>query len=129
MRRKGHNRAALVAETAIIKAVKSIVGFYDRFELLELVRDDGVKTFKAREVATGRAVEAHLFVNPYAPLSIALLARIDHLPPPDSDRILDRGRHEGTPYIVTEPLEGFPGFREWVMSKRHTQQSVPESSA
>ena len=62
------------------------MGFYDRFELLELVRDDGVKTFKAREVATGRAVEAHVFVNPYAPLSVALLARIDQLAAPERDR-------------------------------------------
>ena len=43
------------------------VGFYDRFELLEMLRDDGVKSFRAKEISTGRDVEAHIFVNPHAP--------------------------------------------------------------
>src|SRR5258708_7410580 len=97
---------------------RSSVGFYDRFELLDLLRDDGVKTFKAQEIATQRAVEAHLFVNPYAPLSLVLLTRIEQLPASELTRILDRGRHEGTPYFVTEPITDYPGFREWVMAKR-----------
>ena len=35
----------------------------DRFELLELRRDDGVQTYHAREVATARPVQVHLFAN------------------------------------------------------------------
>ncbi len=95
------------------------MGFYDQFELLELVRDDGIKTFSARELATGRAVEVHVFVNPQAPLSMAVWSKLKHLEPPERDNILARGDYEGTPYVVTGPLEGYPGLREWVKAAMH----------
>ena len=55
------------------------MSLYERYELLDLNRDDGVKTFEAREIATGRPVKVHLFVRPSAPLQAALLKAIDHL--------------------------------------------------
>ena len=94
------------------------MAFYDRFELLELLRDDGVKTFRATENSTGRVVEAHLFVNPHAPLSVALRGRLKQLPEAQRAQILAEGNHEGTPYVVTLPIVGYPGFREWVSAKR-----------
>jgi hypothetical protein len=93
---------------------KKHVSFYDRFELLELVRDDGVKTFRARVLATGRAVEAHLFVHPHAPLSVALLSKLEKLDESQVKRIIERGKHEGTPWVVTEPITDFGSFREWL---------------
>ena len=73
------------------------MSLYERYELLDLNRDDGVKTFEAREIATGRPVKVHLFVRPSAPLQAALLKAIDHLSEEDLQRIVERGKHEGTP--------------------------------
>jgi len=101
------------------------VSFYDQFELLDLVRDDGVKSFRARELATGRMVEVHVFANSLAPISRALLHKLDKLASADSaagpagqsaPAILDRGDYEGTPYVVTLPLDGFSSLHEWVFA-------------
>jgi len=39
------------------------VSFYERFELLELVRDDGIKTFAARESVSGRRKAGRRLAN------------------------------------------------------------------
>jgi len=72
------------------------VSFPDRFELLELLREDmlqeeQVQTFRARERATGRAVEAHLSASP------ELLAKLESL------GVIDQGSYEGKFYVVTTP--------------------------
>ncbi len=92
------------------------VSLYDRFELLNLDRDDGVKTFEAREISTGRPVKVHLFVHAGAPLQVALLKAIERLPGEERQRVLDRGKHEGTPYVVTDRLVDYPGLSEWVQA-------------
>jgi len=99
------------------------VSLYERYELLDLNRDDGVKTFEAREIATGRPVKVHLFVRPGAPLQAALLKAIDHLSETDRQRIVERGKHEGTPYVVTDRLPDYPGLSEWVQAASHNSKS------
>jgi hypothetical protein len=101
------------------------VSLYERYELLDLNRDDGVKTFEAREIATGRPVRVHLFVRPAAPLQAALLKAIDHLSEEDLQRIVERGKHEGTPYVVTDRLIDYPGLSEWVQAVSHQSKSKP----
>ena len=81
------------------------MSFADRFELLELLREDllqeeQVQTFRARERATGRAVEVHLSASP------DLLAKLEPL------NVIDRGRHEGKFYAVTIPL-GLDSVGAW----------------
>jgi len=69
------------------------VSFPDRFELLGLLREDAVvQTFRARERATGRAVEAYFFTSPDFPAET----------PRDAE--IDRGEHEGKLYLVTMPV-------------------------
>ena len=62
------------------------VSFLDRFEMLDLLRDGEVQTFRVRERATGRDFEAH-FAS-----STDLL--------PGVDLAVDRGSHEGKVYVV-----------------------------
>jgi hypothetical protein len=100
------------------------VSLYERYELLDLNRDIGVKTFEAREIATGRPVKVHLFVQPSAPLQAALLKAIDKLPDDARQRILERGKHEGTPYVVTDRLADYPGLSEWVQAAGHTPKAA-----
>src|SRR6476660_984007 len=96
------------------------LSLYERYELLDLNRDRGVKTFEAREIATGRPVKVHLFVHPSAPLQAALLKAIDKLPDDQRQRIVERGKHEGTPYVVTDRLIDYPGLSEWVQAVSHS---------
>ena len=96
------------------------VSLYERYELLDLNRDIGVKTFEAREIATGRPVKVHLFEHPSAPLQAALLKAIDKLPDGQRQRIIERGKHEQTPYVVTDQLTGYVGLSEWVQAVAHS---------
>lgn len=88
------------------------VSFADRFELLDPMRDDlshqdQVQTFRARERATGRVLEAHLLVS-----SPDLLEGLEHLSESQRNSLIDRGSHDGKIYVVTTPLAG--GFRAWL---------------
>ena len=65
------------------------MSFDDRFELLELLRDGDVQTFRARERATGRAVEVHLSTSPGLPAKL------------ESSSVIDRGNRDGKFYVVT----------------------------
>jgi hypothetical protein len=65
------------------------VTFADRFELIELLREDEVQTFRARDRATGRLFEAHFAASP------DLLAEVH--------AVIDRGSHEGKFYVVSAP--------------------------
>ncbi len=89
------------------------VSFSDRFELLELLCDGEVQTFRARERATGRDLEAHLSA------SLELLTKLE------SPSVIDRGSHEGKLYVVTTPL-GLDSVGAWRI-KPHVeiQQKAP----
>ena len=89
----------------------------DRFELLELRRDDGIQTYHAREVATHRPVQVHLFHDSRSRDALDLLSRVAHLPDAERRRVLDRGISGGRPYVVTDRLAGFASLREWLDQK------------
>ncbi len=89
----------------------------DRFQLFDLKRDEGARSFEAREIATGRPVLVHLFADRTSPLNRALLAKMETLAPQERARIIDRGEHEGGVYIVTDRLAEYPGLREWLSQK------------
>lgn len=99
----------------------------ERFELLELRRDDGVQIFHAREVSTARPVQVHLFSAGSVPENLALLSRLNRLPEPDRRRVIDRGISLGRPYVVTERLAGFANLREWVDSKTAPEPAPPST--
>jgi hypothetical protein len=101
------------------------VSLYERYELLDLNRDDGVKTFEARETATGRPVKVHLFVCPAAPLQAALIKAIERLPESARQRIIEQGNHQGTPFLVTDRLVDYPGLSEWVQATSHESKLPP----
>ncbi len=86
----------------------------DRFQLLELKRDEGARTFEAREIATGRPVLVHLFGEKPSPLSRALLAKLDALSDQERDRVIERGDSGGGIYLVTDRLVDYAGLREWL---------------
>ncbi|MEQ1946078.1 MAG: hypothetical protein ABL995_02750 [Bryobacteraceae bacterium] len=90
------------------------MSFYDHYELLDLVRDDGVKTFRARQKAADRIVTIHLFSNPTAPIQAELLRKLRALPPVEAARIQDHGSHIGSLYFVTDDLADHGSLLEWL---------------
>lgn len=89
------------------------MSFADRFELLDVLRDGEVQTFRARERATGRDVEVHLSASP------ELLAKLA------SASVIDRGSHDGKLYAVTTPLD-LDSAGPWRIKPHiETQQKAP----
>ena len=101
------------------------MSFYTTYELTDLVRDDGIKTFNAREIATGRTVLVHLFTLPQSPEMQALLGMLSKLSDAARAQILSQGDHEGTPYVVTVPITAYPSFRDWLVNERRAPQPAP----
>lgn len=101
------------------------MALYDRYELLELRRDDGIQTFHAREIETARPVQFHLFTQVELAENLALLSRLEYLPDAERRRVIERGEYQGQPYVVTDRLAGYPGFREWLTVR--TDPSVRNS--
>lgn len=101
--------------------------FTDRFQLLDLKRDEGARTYEAREIATGRPVYVHVFADTTAPLNRALLAKLDNLPEEELRRIIDRGPLDVGVYVVTDRLAEYPGLREWLKAKNQDRPKPLEA--
>jgi hypothetical protein len=100
------------------------VSFSDRFELLDLLRQDlsdqeQVRTFRARERASGRMVEVH-----FAPSESGLLARLDDLSAQRS-AVLDRGNHEEGFYIVSESVGALDSAGAWRIKPSDQPKASP----
>ncbi len=95
------------------------MSLYQKFEIGEVIRDDGVKSFQARDLTTGRQVQVHLIMGipGRLPPPFELLDQLKQLPPQNRAHVLETGEQSGTPYVVTLPLEGFAGFRDWLTEK------------
>jgi hypothetical protein len=98
------------------------LALYERYELLELRRDDGIQTFHARDIETARPVQFHLVAKDESGENLALLARLEYLPEAERRRVIERGEYQGMPYVITDRLAGYPGFREWLMVKTETPE-------
>jgi hypothetical protein len=78
-----------------------------------MLRDDGVQTFRAKEKATGRELELHLFLPFGRPENKTLFEKLKSLPLEARRSFLDIGFDGSTPYVVTDPLAGGRGFKSW----------------
>ena len=90
-----------------------------QYELLGLIAKGPTKTFKAKEIASGRHVFLHLFdAQSDRGAQDSLLEKLDFLvlTPPSSGPlpILDVVRSIEPRYVVTEVLEPFTNLRTWV---------------
>ncbi len=83
------------------------------YEVLDLLRDDGVQTFRAKEKTTGRGLELHLFLPFGRPENKLLFEKLKALPLDKRRNFLDMGIDGSTPYLVTDPLPGNRGFKGW----------------
>ncbi|HWQ53730.1 MAG TPA: hypothetical protein VN442_08595, partial [Bryobacteraceae bacterium] len=90
------------------------MNFYQKYELLAPLPSGEIKRFRAQEVGGGRNVIAHLMVAGRTPANEALLAALAGLTGEHRAHIIETGDHEGTPYVITDPLPGGLTLEEWV---------------
>ncbi len=102
------------------------MSFDDRFELGELLRDDGIRLFGARQDRRPGPAGALLQQRGETP---KLLASLERLPERERRRIVDRGERDGAPYVVTGTLAGHPGFREWLTANARDAKPLGAAGA
>ncbi|MCX6624987.1 MAG: hypothetical protein NTY38_28790, partial [Acidobacteria bacterium] len=78
------------------------MNFYQRYEMLELIRGDATKIFRAKERATGRSVDVYLFTGTRRPEDDALLDMLRRVPPGSQPQLIEVGDNDGTPYVVVQ---------------------------
>jgi len=88
--------------------------FHRKYELLNLLKDEGVKVFNAREIPTGRRIAVFLFVGEQARLHAELLEQLRASQRPDRTDLLEVGDNQGIPFVVTEPLGGMAELKRKV---------------
>jgi hypothetical protein len=89
------------------------MGLEAKYEVLKMLRDEGVQSFRAKEIATGRSLELHLFPPLGKPENKVLFEKLTGLPLEAQRHFLDRGTDGSTPYLVTDPLPEGRGFKAW----------------
>ena len=92
--------------------------FYQKYELLDLLKDEGVQVFNARELATGRRITLFLFVGEQARLHAGLLEQLRASQRPGRPGLLEVGDNQGTPYAATEPLGGLADLKRMAVAAR-----------
>jgi hypothetical protein len=85
------------------------------YQLLGIVRDDGIRTYHAVEMASGQELQVHLFTKPDAEADRTLFKAIRALPVSKRRELLEIGMEGDLPYIVTEKLPESSTAREWLM--------------
>ncbi len=83
-----------------------------QFQVLGLLRDDGIRTFRAKEIASGRDLQVHIFHSD-APGNRALFEQLRALPLSTRHELLELGFEDKAPYIVTDPLPRETDARAW----------------
>ena len=74
------------------------MSIYERYELLEIVNDGPVKTFRARQIQTGQIVAVHLLIAPRV-IRKEFLKKCVLLTDPARKELLEFGDHEGTAHM------------------------------
>jgi hypothetical protein len=97
------------------------------YEVLDMLRDDGVQTFRAKEKSTGRGLELHLFLPFGRPENKTLFDRLKALPLESRRKFLDVGLDGSTPYVVTDPLPAGRGFKGWAEELIAGGQEAPSA--
>jgi hypothetical protein len=103
----------------------------NKYELGEVVGNDAEsKSFRAREIATGREVLVHILFGGKGPggqepLLNVLLQRMVDASPEKRRQVLEISDYKGMPFAVTEQLPGFRTLRLWVDQERAPDAAEP----
>ncbi len=84
------------------------------YNLLSVIRDDGIRTYRAIEIASGQELQVHLFAKPESESDRALFKALRALPVSKRRELLEIGMEGNMPYVVTDKLSDSVTAREWL---------------
>src|SRR5580692_3977886 len=87
--------------------------FYQKYELIDPLPGEGTRSFRARQIATGREVAVHLLVGGKTAENDALLTRLRTLPEGSLRKLIEVGDNDGTTFVATE-APPFLHLAEWL---------------
>jgi len=93
------------------------MSFDERFQLAGRIAESAGQADHAlagRQISTGRSVTIHLLAGGHSAANERLLADIAALPAEYHVCFVETGDHNGTPYVITDPLAANPPLRQWL---------------
>jgi hypothetical protein len=85
-----------------------------KYELLDMIQEHGVRTYRARHVGLRQAVLVHFIPETIPGDAFSLLERLAALPDTDRRLFIDAGEHDASPYLVSWELPGFDNLPDWL---------------
>jgi hypothetical protein len=85
-----------------------------KYELLDVLHESGIRTYRARQVTLGHLVMVHFIAGTETEDDFALLEKLAELPDSERKLFFDAGEHESVPYLVSWPLPGFHSLPDWL---------------
>jgi hypothetical protein len=98
-----------------------------KYELLEVLRDSGIRTWRARQITLGHMLMVHFIPGSQGGDDLAVLDRLAQLPESARKQFFDAGEHDSIPYLVSWPLPEFDSLPSWLdrTIAKNRQQSKP----
>jgi hypothetical protein len=110
----------------MMKRRSNHMSFDERYQLLDSIQDNGVKTFIAREIATGKTVTIFLFAEEQARLHAGLLDQLRAADCVQLPELVDFGNNQGTIYAVLEPRIDFEELKDRVARLESSSMPLTE---
>ena len=93
--------------------------FYQKYELIDPLPGEGTKSFRARQIASGRDVAVHLLTGGKTSENEALLGRLRKLPAESLRKLLEVGDNEGVTFVVTK-APPYQHLGDWLSDQERT---------
>ena len=97
--------------------------FYNKYDLIEGLPGGSSRSFRARQIRSGRDVTVHLLVGGRTPENEKLLARLREMPAQSFSKLLEVGDNEGTLFVVTA-APPYLGLNEWLEEQEKAAGNV-----
>jgi hypothetical protein len=99
-----------------------------KYELLEVLRDAGIRTWRARQLKLGHILMVHFIPGSERGGDFALLDRLAQLPESARKLFFDAGEHDAVLYVVSWPLPEFDSLPDWLDRTLEKNRSQPVRS-
>ena len=99
-----------------------------KYELLDVLHESGIRTYRARQVALGHLVMVHFIAGTETEDDFALLDQLAELPDSERKLFFDAGEHESVPYLVSWPLPGFHSLPDWLERTLGEHRVLPKAA-
>jgi hypothetical protein len=102
-----------------------------KYELLEVLCDAGICSYRARQVTLGHVLMVHFIHASQRGDDFALLDKLAQLPESARRLFFDAGEHNSVAYVVSWPLPEFDSLPDWLdrTIEKNRRQSRPASAA